>query len=207
MFGRADLSDRSIGGLIKLANFAKEYLNSPDYVATQKADMKSALAAAQNFKPDVLVVPNLIYGPFMCIAEALQIPVVTFDLQVNHPTSEYPLFTMEVGKVPKFLNRSLYTIKALVYPKTIKPKFRHDARDLRASTRHVHRWLTVQSVATQSAANLRGLSKLVPTARGLARPEIYERLVVSSQAAATTRPRLNSSTSSSTGRSTSVSVA
>jgi sterol 3beta-glucosyltransferase len=123
MFGRADLSDRSIGGLIKLANFAKEYLNSPDYVARQKADMKRALAAAQNFKPDMLVVPNLIYGPFMCIAEALQIPVVTFDLQVNHPTSEFPLFTMEVGKVPRFLNRSLYRIKALVYPKTIKPKF------------------------------------------------------------------------------------
>lgn len=123
MFGRADLSDRSIGGFIKLAKFAKEYLNSPDYVAKQKADMKRALAAAQNFKPDMLVAPNLIYGPFMCIAEALQIPVVTFDLQVNHPTSEFPLFTMEVGKVPRFLNRSLYRIKALVYPKTIKPKF------------------------------------------------------------------------------------
>jgi sterol 3beta-glucosyltransferase len=123
MFGQADLSDRSIGGFIKLARFAKEYLNSPDYVATQKADMKSALTAAQNFKPDVLVVPNLIYGPFMCIAEALQIPVVTFDLQINHPTSEYPLFTMEVDKVPSFLNRTLYTIKGMVYPKTIKPKF------------------------------------------------------------------------------------
>ena len=70
-----------------------------------------------------LIVSNLIYGPFMCIAEALHIPVVTFDLQVNHPTSDFPLFTMEVGKVPKFLNRSLYAIKALVYPKTIKPKF------------------------------------------------------------------------------------
>jgi sterol 3beta-glucosyltransferase len=123
MFGRADLSDRSIGGLIKLAKFAKAYLNSADYVATQKADMKSALAAAQHFKPDVVVVPNLIYGPLMCIAEALHIPVVIYDLQVNHPTSEFPLFTMEVGKVPKFLNRSLYAIKALVYPKTIKPKF------------------------------------------------------------------------------------
>jgi len=123
MFGRADLSDRSIRGFIKLASFAKEYLNSPHYVATQKADMKSALAAAQNFKPDVLVVPNLIYGPFMCIAEALRIPVVTFDLQINHPTSEYPLFTMEVGKAPKFLNRSLYAIKSFVYPKTIKLKF------------------------------------------------------------------------------------
>ncbi len=51
------------------------------------------------------------------------IPVVTYDLQINHPTSEYPLFTMEVGKVPTFLNRSLYAIKALIYPKTIKPKF------------------------------------------------------------------------------------
>lgn len=123
MFGLADLSDRSIRGLLKLANFAKKYLNSPDYVAKQKADMMSALAAAQTFKPDVLIVPNLFYGPYMCIAEKLQIPVITFDLQVNHPTSELPLFTMEVGKVPKFLNRSLYRIKALVYPKTIKPKF------------------------------------------------------------------------------------
>lgn len=109
--------------MLKLSKFAKEYLNSPDYVATQKADMISALAAAQSFKPDVLVVPNLFYGPYMCIAEALQIPVVTFDLQVNHPNSELPLFTMEVGKIPKFLNRTLYRIKALVYPKTIKPKF------------------------------------------------------------------------------------
>jgi len=55
MFATADLSDRSIGGFIKLAKFAKTYLNSPDYVATQKADMKSALAAAQNFKSDVLI--------------------------------------------------------------------------------------------------------------------------------------------------------
>ena len=46
-----------------------------------------------------------------------------YQEQVNHPTSELPLFTMEVGKVPKFFNRSLYRIKALVYPKTIKPKF------------------------------------------------------------------------------------
>jgi sterol 3beta-glucosyltransferase len=109
--------------LLKLAKFAKEYVSSPDYVTTQKADMISALAAAKSFEPDVLVVPNLFYGPYMCIAEALQIPVVTFDLQVNHPTSEFPLFTMEVGKVPKFLNRSLYRIKGLVYPKTIKPRF------------------------------------------------------------------------------------
>jgi len=28
MFGQADLSDRTIGGLIKLANFAKKYVNS-----------------------------------------------------------------------------------------------------------------------------------------------------------------------------------
>ena len=123
MFGGADLSDRSISGFIKLARFAKEYLNSPDYVATQKADMKRGFAAAKRFKPDILIVPNLLYGPYMCIAEALKIPVITYDLQINHPTSELPLFTMEVGKVPGFLNRSLYRIKAMVYPKTIKPKF------------------------------------------------------------------------------------
>lgn len=87
MFGRADLSDRSISGLIKLAKFAKAYLNSPDYVSTQKADMKSAYAAAHDFKPDALVVPNLIYGPLMCIAEALHIPLISYDLQINHPSS------------------------------------------------------------------------------------------------------------------------
>lgn len=38
MFGRVDLSDRSIRGFIGLANFAKEYLDSPGYVAAQKAD-------------------------------------------------------------------------------------------------------------------------------------------------------------------------
>ena len=123
MFGQADLADRSIGGFLKLAKFAKAYLNSPDYVTTQKEDMESALTAARNFKPDALVVPNIIYGPFMCIAEALHIPVITYDLQINHPTSAYPLFTMEVGKAPKFLNRTLYAIKARVYPKTIKAKF------------------------------------------------------------------------------------
>ena len=51
MFGQADLSDRSIGGFIKLARFAKEYLNSPDYVATQKADMTSALARRRTSSP------------------------------------------------------------------------------------------------------------------------------------------------------------
>lgn len=123
MFAGADLSDRSIGGFIKLAKFAKEYLNSPDYLSTQNADMRNAFAAAKKFKPDVLISPNLLYGPYMCIAEALNIPAVTYDLQVNHPTSELPLFTMEVGKVPDFLNRSLYRIKAMLYPKTISPKF------------------------------------------------------------------------------------
>ena len=68
MFGQADPSDRSIRGTMKLAKFGKEYLNSPDYTAMQKDDMMSALAAAQTFKPHVLVVPNLLYGPYMCIA-------------------------------------------------------------------------------------------------------------------------------------------
>ena len=48
MFGQVDPSDRSIGGYIKLARFAKEYLNSPDYMAMQRTDMKSALAAAKS---------------------------------------------------------------------------------------------------------------------------------------------------------------
>lgn len=123
MFGQANPSDRSIRGTMKLARFGREYLNSPEYTAMQKEDMKTALAAAQEFQPDLLVVPNILYGPYMCMAEALNIPVVTFDLQINHPTSEYPLFTMQVGQVPDFLNRTLYRIKGLVYPRTIKPKF------------------------------------------------------------------------------------
>jgi sterol 3beta-glucosyltransferase len=123
MFGQANPSDRSIRGTLKLASFGKEYLNSPEHVAMQRDDMVRAWEAAQAFQPEVLLAPNLLYGPYMSIAEALRIPVVTFDLQVNHPTSDYPLFTMEVGKAPQFLNRTLYRIKASVYPKTIKPKF------------------------------------------------------------------------------------
>lgn len=123
MFGNVDLADRSISGIIKLAKFSKQYLNSPEYVATQTEDMKRASAVAQEFQPDALVVPNIIYGPFMCIAEALQIPVITYDLQINHPTTEYPLFTMEVGRTPKFMNRLFYRIKSSIYPKTIKSKF------------------------------------------------------------------------------------
>jgi len=46
----------------------------------------------------------------MSIAEYLEIPVITFDLQINYPTSELPLFTMEVDKVPSLLNRSLYRL-------------------------------------------------------------------------------------------------
>lgn len=123
MFGQVDLSDRSIKGLFKLAKFAKEYLYNPDYVDTQKADMNSALTAAQQFKPDLLIAPNIIYGPFISIAEALKIPVITFDLQINHPNSDYPLFTMEVDKFPKFFNPALYKLKSWLYPKIMKPKF------------------------------------------------------------------------------------
>ncbi len=85
--------------------------------------MASALKVAQAFKPDVLITPNIIYGPFVSMAEALQKPVVTLDFQVNHPTSDFPLFTMEMGKFPKGLNRFFYWLKARLYPKTIKPKF------------------------------------------------------------------------------------
>jgi len=123
MFGNVDPSDRSIGGLIKLAKFAKEHLGSEDYNTTQKADMQSAFSAAKDFKPDVLLCSNLLYGAFMSIGEALKIPVLTFDLQINHPTREYPLFTMEVNKLPKFFNPLLHKIKSWVYPKTVKSKF------------------------------------------------------------------------------------
>ena len=123
MFEQVDLSDRSISGVMKLAKFAKSYLNSDSYIATQREDMIAAIEAAKSFNPDLLIVPNILYGPYMSIAELFEIPVVTFDLQTNYPTTELPLFTMEVGKVPDFLNRGLYKIKAWVYPKTMKPKF------------------------------------------------------------------------------------
>jgi len=123
LFGQVDLSDRSIKGLFKLAKFGKEYLSSPEYITTQKADMNSAFNAAQHFKPDLLITPNIIYGSYMSMAEALKIPVITFDLQINHPTSHYPLFTMEVDKFPNFFNPLLYKIKSWLYPKVMKPKF------------------------------------------------------------------------------------
>ena len=123
MFCQADLSDRSFSGLIKLAKFGKRFFNDPEYIAIQKQDMLSALKAAQEFKPDLLIIPNLFYGPYGSIGELLQIPVVTLDMQINHPTSEYPLFTMEVGKLPKFFNSYFYKLKGWLYPKTMKPKF------------------------------------------------------------------------------------
>ena len=123
MFSKADPSDRSIGGIIKLAKAASTYLNSDKYIATQTEDMKAAFAAAQEFKPDVIISPNIMYGPFMCIGEALGVPVVTFDLQVNHSTAEYPLFTLEMGKVPACLNTWLYSIKSISYKRQNKPKF------------------------------------------------------------------------------------
>ena len=123
LFGQVDVSDRSLRGLMKLAKFGKEYLNDPDYVAIQREDMEAAFATARAFNPDLLVTPNLIYGPYVSIAEALEIPVVTMDLQINHPTSDYPLYTMEVGKFPKVLNRGFYWLKSKLYSRTIRPKF------------------------------------------------------------------------------------
>lgn len=123
LFGQLDLSDRSVRGQLKLAQTAKKYQNSPGYLAAQESDMRRALAAAREFQPDLLVTPNIIYGPFMSMAEALHIPVVTYDLQINYPTSEYPLFTMELGKVPQAFNRTLYLMKALLYPRTVRSRF------------------------------------------------------------------------------------
>jgi len=123
MFEHVDLADRSMRGVIKLAKFAKIYLNSDSYIATQRDDMIAAIDAAKRFNPDLLIVPNFLYGPYMSIAEYLEIPVISFDLQINYPTSELSLFTIEVDKVPSLLNRSLYKFKEWIYPKTMKPKF------------------------------------------------------------------------------------
>ncbi len=129
IFDQTDLSDRSFRGLMKTASIAKAYQQSADYQTKQTADMHSALEAAQHFKPDLLITPNLFYGYYTSLAETLQIPVITFDLQINHPTVIFPLFTMELGKFPSFLNRTLYRIKALIYSRSIQKAF-HTMRSI-----------------------------------------------------------------------------
>ncbi|MEM8728565.1 MAG: glycosyltransferase [Pseudomonadota bacterium] len=123
MFGQLDLSDRSIRGLFKQLKLAKAYLDSPEIKAIQKADMETALATARGFAPDAIIVPNLISGHYTCIAEALNVPLITLDLQINHPTREYPIITLEVGRFPKWLNRSLYRIRTRVYGKLVNEKY------------------------------------------------------------------------------------
>jgi UDP:flavonoid glycosyltransferase YjiC (YdhE family) len=60
MFEHVDLADRSMRGVIKLAKFAKSYLNSDSYIATQRDDMIAAIDAAKRFNPDLLIVPNFL---------------------------------------------------------------------------------------------------------------------------------------------------
>lgn len=128
LFGMIDISDRSFLGLIKLGKVAKAYTSSEKYVSSQKADMETALATAREFKPDLLITPTALYGPFISIAEALKIPSVTLDLQINYPTSEYPLYTMEYG-TSAMKNRMVYRMKSWIYPPTIRSKF-NTMRDL-----------------------------------------------------------------------------
>ena len=123
LFGEVDLSDRSLSGLMKLAKFGRQYINSAQYEELQRSDVKRAFEAAQEFNPDVLLVPNIVYGSYVAIAEALRIPVMTFDLQINHPTPDYPLFQMTVGKVPRWLNSGLHRLKGVLYPNMWRPKF------------------------------------------------------------------------------------
>lgn len=123
LFGEVDLSDRSLSGLMKLAKFGRQYINSAEYVDLQRSDVKRAFEAAQEFNPDVLLVPNIVYGAYVAIAEALRVPVMTFDLQINHPTPDYPLFQMTVGRVPRWLNSSLHRFKGFLYPKLWRAKF------------------------------------------------------------------------------------
>lgn len=123
LFGEVDLSDRSLSGLMKLAKFGRQYINSAEYVDLQRYDVKRAFEAAQEFNPDVLLVPNIVYGAYVAIAEALRVPVMTFDLQINHPTPDYPLFQMTVGRVPRWLNSSLHRFKGFLYPKLWRAKF------------------------------------------------------------------------------------
>ena len=123
LFGEVDLSDRSLSGVIKLVKFGRKYINDPDYVQLQRSDVARAFEAAKEFAPDALVVPNIVYGGYVAIAEALRIPVITFDLQINHPTPDYPLFQMRVDSVPRWLNLGLYRLKSFFYPKVWRAQF------------------------------------------------------------------------------------
>ena len=123
LFGQVDLADRSLSGFLKLAKFGREYINSDDYVELQQDDVARAFAAAQDFEPDIVVVPNIVYGPYVAIAEALRIPVVTFDLQVNHPTPDFPLFQMRVDRLPRWINPLLHRFKGALYPKFWRAQF------------------------------------------------------------------------------------
>ena len=44
---------------MKLAKAAKAMQSSPEYAAMVEADMRSAWAAAERFKPDAVVAPNI----------------------------------------------------------------------------------------------------------------------------------------------------
>lgn len=129
LFTQSNLADRSARGLWRLAMAAKSHLNSPDYVATQRADMKTAYQAAQEFDPDLIICPNIIYGPYMALAEALGVKLVTYDLQINHPTADYPLFSMSMRGAKPWRNRLVYWLKARIYPSTVRAKF-HMMREI-----------------------------------------------------------------------------
>jgi sterol 3beta-glucosyltransferase len=123
LFGEVDLSDRSLSGVIKLAKFGRKYINDPEYVQLQRSDVARAFKSAKEFAPDALIVPDIVYGGYVAIAEALRIPVITFGLQINHPTPDYPLFQMRVDSVPRWLNSGLYRLKGFLYPKMWRAQF------------------------------------------------------------------------------------
>uniref|UniRef100_A0A7S0AT16 Glycosyltransferase family 28 N-terminal domain-containing protein n=1 Tax=Pyrodinium bahamense TaxID=73915 RepID=A0A7S0AT16_9DINO len=123
LFGKIDPTDRSICGIVKQLKTASAFQQSEEYTGNQAADMSCAWAEAQKFKPDVILAPNIMYGPYVSIAEALQVPVVTFDLQLNYPTSELPYMKMEVDKAPKCCYRCIWRLAGFAISKKERPNY------------------------------------------------------------------------------------
>lgn len=71
----------------KLASVVKQYLNSPAYRATQEADSRTALAAARDFEPDLVVTPNVAVHKIGIVVGIVPITVQrTRDAMNWHPT-------------------------------------------------------------------------------------------------------------------------
>ena len=125
LYRKINFSDRSFNGTRNMVKKSKAYFFDKDYQALSNEDMARVKKCAEDYRPDILLCPNAIYGMHTALAEMLEIPVVTYDFQINHPTSQLPPFTLEARNQPFFLNQLMYWIKSRLYPKSMKPRFDH----------------------------------------------------------------------------------